>query len=423
MPVSTSSFRIVVLLSLALLLGASATWALPKRPPVTFDDLLAEVGRLEPAFGGISLTEGRLSVVMTDTARDLATLRAALGSILRDHRFETGPLDVRQGDYSFLQLYAWSLKLPAFFSIEGVFSIDIDEAQNRLKVGIRDDSVREAIETELAWVGIPSEAVIFEVREPAVFALSLREEVRMIIGGVQIDFPLANAPCTLGFNTIYNGQRVFATNGHCSSWTVSGDGTPYWQPTRNLERFYVGNELVESRVIGNADDPRCPVGAQCKWSDLSLGAYIPAYETQQSYGHIARTIDRTRYGGSVTVDLSYPSIPIESENLFPLQGETVDKVGRTTGWTYGPVLSTCETTGIFDSLSGRTIYLVCHHTVDAGVNGGDSGSAVFTYNPTTKYGTMAGQLFGRRGTTVFLFSPLNNMQAEFGNLITTIYGW
>jgi hypothetical protein len=117
------------------------------------------------------------------------------------------------------------------------------------------------------------------------------------------------------------------------------------------------------------------------------------------------------------------SIMITNEALFPFQGDTVDKVGRTTGWTYGQVTGTCQTGGVYDSNSGKTYYLVCYHTANAGVGGGDSGSAVFYYDAVNGTATMTGQLFGSSGSTTFLFSPLNNMQSEFGNIVTTAYGW
>jgi hypothetical protein len=391
---------------------------------VTYDDKLAMIAQLDPTFAGLVFEDGNLTVVRT-TAADLGltTLRSAITSVLGDPRLRTAPMKVRKGQYNFLQLYDWSKSLTKIFDLDGVYSFDIDEAQNRLRIGVQDEGVRQPLEKRLLDLGIPLEAVVLEKIERPVFAATLQDNFRMIIGGLHIDYPVSY--CTLGFNTIYNGQPAFATNGHCSNnWGVGNDQTPFWQNTRYDTSEYIGNEVAESMVFSNATDSRCPTSAnQCKWSDLSFGSYISSYQTQQSYGHIARPIQRTQWGGSVTIASPNFSIMITNEALFPFQGDTVDKVGRTTGWTYGQVTGTCQTGGVYDANSGKTYYLVCYHTANAGVGGGDSGSAVFYYDAVNGTATMTGQLFGSSGSTTFLFSPLNNMQSEFGNIVTTAYGW
>lgn len=391
---------------------------------VTFDDRMAMIAQLQPAFGGLVFENGAMTVVTTRPELGVSALRTAITSVLGDPRLRTLPMKARAGEYTFLQLYDWSQRLPAIFEVQGVRSFDIDEGKNRLRIGVEDEGVRQPVEKRLLELGIPLEAVVLEKTEQAVFTATLRDNFRNIIGGLHIDYPVSY--CTLGFNTIYNGQPAFATNGHCSNnWGVGNDQTPFWQNTRYDSAEYIGNEVAESRVFNNAVDPRCPTSANlCKWSDLSFGSYIPAYHNQQAYGHIARPTQRTQWGGgSLTIAMPNFTIMITNEALFPFTGETVDKVGRTTGWTYGQVTATCQTTSVYDFNSGKSYYMVCHHNVNAGVGGGDSGSAVFYYDAASGNATMTGQLFGGIGSTTFLFSPLNNMQSEFGNIITTAYGW
>ena len=69
-----------------------------------------------------------------------------------------------------------------------------------------------------------------------------------------------------------------------------------------------------------------------------------------------------------------------------------------------------------------THWFVCTHTVNARVGPGDSGSSVFVYSTAGDTASLAGQLFAAVGTTTFLFSPLNNLQAEFGLLPATVFG-
>jgi hypothetical protein len=45
----------------------------------------------------------------------------------------------------------------------GVTMVDLDEAKNRVTIGIEDDSRRRALEQALVPLGIPREAVVIEV--------------------------------------------------------------------------------------------------------------------------------------------------------------------------------------------------------------------------------------------------------------------
>jgi hypothetical protein len=108
----------------------------------------------------------------------------------------------------------------------------------------------------------------------------------------------------------------------------------------------------------------------------------------------------------------------------------VDKIGTRTGWTYGPVIATCVNEAV--ALNGVTYYLLCSEEADLAQGGGDSGAAVFIYGGDSAI--MVGQAFGAADTLVtgsngndfyhpMFFSSINNIQAEFGTLVMTIYGW
>jgi hypothetical protein len=58
-------------------------------------------------------------------------------------------------------------------------------------------------------LGIPEAAVVIR------FAATLRDQVRPIVGGLQINSP--GFLCTLGFNAVRAAQNTFITNSHCTN--------------------------------------------------------------------------------------------------------------------------------------------------------------------------------------------------------------
>jgi hypothetical protein len=98
-------------------------------------------------------------------------------------------------------------------------------------------------------------------------------------------------------------------------------------------------------------------------------------------------------------------------------GDSVNKVGRTTGWTRGKVTATCVNTGV----SGTKIVQLCQtwvqHSKTAIVGPGDSGSSVWTQSGGVK---LLGLLWG--GSTdnkTFIFSPIGQIEEELGTLSFT----
>lgn len=90
---------------------------------------------------------------------------------------------------------------------------------------------------------------------------------------------------------------------------------------------------------------------------------------------LARPIERsTGVSGSITIDASAPRINVTGSFDYPYVGETLDKIGITTGWTSGQVFETCT-----DINGGGGIWLWCQDKVSAGAWYGDSGSPVFYY--------------------------------------------
>jgi hypothetical protein len=135
-------------------------------------------------------------------------------------------------------------------------------------------------------------------------------------------------------------------------------------------------------------------------------------------GRLARTLARARVEATLTIDPTNPTLHIVvlAERANPVQGMEADKLGRTTGWTYGTVTETCT-----DVLALGTNHIrFCQSTVDTGANSRVSGSPVFARRGGNNV-TLLGILWG--GSTdsenpKFVFSPMSDIEREFGSLRT-----
>jgi hypothetical protein len=257
---------------------------------------------------------------------------------------------------------------------------------------------------------------------------TLRDKIRPPYGGYQIQlFPLPASPlvlvCTISFNAVKDGINSFVTASHCSNVQggMPGVRTDYYQPTRSL----IANP--DNFVAYEVDDPEystggeCPLGRQCRYSD-ALRAQVGSGQVFV-LGKIARTslLNTLMVSDSIpylTVDPVNPPYAIASEQPLPVVGQVLNKVGRTSGWTQGAVVSTCENIDVTDS----QITQLCQSLVDAYVDNGDSGSDVFGFN-TDGTVNLAGVLWGSSsdlvtGAVQFIYSPLAAVERELGNLTT-----
>ena len=156
----------------------------------------------------------------------------------------------------------------------------------------------------------------------------------------------------------------------------------------------------------------CPKGKKCRVSDSSRAAYIDG--ANQALGLIASTSGANNGSLNIVGSFSITSDDCTTLGGCLAVGTTVNKVGRTTGWTSGAITNTCVNTGV----SGTNIVQLCQTFVSAGVGGGDSGSDVFQVTGGTNV-KLAGILWGgNSGGTQFVFSPLANVTTDLGALTT-----
>ena len=131
----------------------------------SYDDRLVRVEQRAPGFGGMFIdADGRLAVYLADPAT-LPAARAAIEAIFGEDRIPKAGIRSLQGQYTISQLKAWTERASALFQNPAVTLIDLDEAKNRVAIGVADDSPIEAVERALSSLGVPREAVVIERSE------------------------------------------------------------------------------------------------------------------------------------------------------------------------------------------------------------------------------------------------------------------
>jgi hypothetical protein len=132
---------------------------------------------------------------------------------------------------------------------------------------------------------------------------------------------------------------------------------------------------------------------------------------KEGFGTIMRTISPNELPDSLLIDQDRPRFFIVAEAAFPIAGEVLNKMGRTSGWTQGPVVRTC-----FDIAHPRpNTTLLCQDEVNASLMKGDSGSPVFR-----QFSGGRVVLYGIAWGIPFTFSAMENIELELGELSTEV---
>lgn len=382
--------------------GTSPTDSALQAPPPVAAIQAPDMGTLArtiPGFGGLFLDHGVPTVYLTDVGKRDGVERA-LGAFARARGFSAAQIRVIPGQYTYQNLDRWfgTISADAFAATPGVVYVDLDEASNRVTVGVERGIGGAGIRGLAARLGVPVGAVQVKETDPIQYAATLRDQVRPVVAGLQINF--GNFVCSVGFNATSNGQASFVTASHCTNKQGGTEGTQYFQPLASVAGSFIGTEVDDPRYFRNANG--CPKGRRCRFSDASRAAY--AAGVTSSFGIAATSAPNN---GSITIAGTFTVTGKGSA----LMGATVNKIGRTTGWTQGLVSATCVNTGV----SGTNIVQLCQTFVDAGVGGGDSGSDVFALSGGNA--TLLGVLWGGNGAgTQFVYSPIANVEQELGPL-------
>ena len=359
--------------------------------------------RTIPGFGGLFIDHGVPTVYLTDVGQSGLAERMLNG--FARSKGATG-IRVLTGRFAYGDLDRWFQEVSYHaFERGGVVFVDLDEASNRVLVGVERGSSHANIRSLAARLGVPAEAISVRDAEPIHLVATLRDQVRPVVAGLQINFP--GFLCSIGFNAVSAGENSFVTASHCTTTQGGVEGTPYWQSLQTQANSFIGTEVADPDYVrGKGRNNPCPKGRRCRFSDASRAAY--AAGVAFTLGGIART--NAPNNGSLDITGTF-SITTEGGEVV---GDTANKVGRTTGWTSGVITNTCVNTGV----SGSNIVQLCQNFVSAGVGGGDSGSDVFQQLAGGGI-SLLGVLWGGNGAgTQFVYSPIANVEQELGPLTT-----
>jgi hypothetical protein len=385
----------------------------------------AEIAQEVPSYGGHFLDKsGTLTAYIVDDA-DINPARGALQRRVQagaSGRLRPPPgvaysrIAILKGAYTYQQLSDWrDLVFEQLLGkVAGVVTDDLDEARNRVTIGIvpgQETTVQPLVLQRLAALGVPAEAIRFlsergpspqsAVRKTTFPPSDLRVFSDDLVGGLQISFfkDATQYDCTLGYTAqLADGSHALITASHCSSVKFSGpDGTAYFQP------YQGGSPSIGTELYDPAGGT-CPALWPCstyRFSDASIVQVNSSRGWRR--GLIARPVSRVSgSAGPTNVSSVNPYLYVTAvAGTDVLSGFEVDKIGRTTGWTYGPVDRTCVDymPGGFDwDFDGQMTR--CAYTATMTLDGGDSGSPVFTYDG--RDGAWAvGILFGASGNAAY----------------------
>jgi len=365
--------------------GQHAAWSQEQPAFTTIHDAFAQVGMRVPAFGGMFVDEKKDTVFVYMVAGqpgDVADLDRAITAVFGANRPTQHHLQAVEGQYTFLELRNWNDHLRQLvLPMPGVVLTGIDEAKNRLSVGLRTPADAAAVEAELAVLGIPREAVNIEYVGPLEEQGSITDRIRPLYGGLRIQKDMGNrGGSTLGVIAIRQGVPGFVTCSHCANTPYQNTGTIFSQ-SRNTspDTTRVGMETVNPELMAGiqcGESDLCPDGAKCRCSDTLFARVFNAADANM-LGYIVRPdLDESTWPGGNDPP---PTFKIVAKGKFLFAGESVTKVGWGSGRTQGEIKSTCRDVQIGGD---KTRQLLCMATADYTCSGGDSGSPVFHISDT-----------------------------------------
>lgn len=386
------------------------------------------VARRASTFAGAFVSHGYLVVGTTDLSKATDVRAAVMAELGQDPHSEL-PVRVVGMRHSLADLDRFETAFRPAAQSFGIVLSGISERQNVVHIGVPSPGQQHVIYAEAARLGVPHDAIIVDLVSSPTLARNLTSGIRPVQGGVQItgNFTFNGAHehpvCTLTVNVkfTYNiNNRYQISAAHCFEPELPGYfggliGAQVSQPDSSVSAL-MGSVVINPAAFTSSSDPSCPVGEACRISDAAL-AQITQGSVTWDFGGVAQP------DAICSLPTIFCSTNIASTNnriqlsgtIQLLEGDTVYKVGRTTGEGIGVVTNTCTNVYIPSDNGNR----LCSAQVSGAVEPGDSGSPVMFKN--TRRGTywVEGLLFGANGSSVYFFSPWQSIQTEVSELLGT----
>lgn len=353
-------------------------------------------------------------------------------------------VDIRNAEFKYSKLVKWFDNVHnEIIRAEGVTLASISQRDNQLRVGIIQDKYKQNIHDILQEKNVPEEAVKIDITGEIKKDISsstsssntLRDKVRPLVGGLEINGyedvggQQVAGTCTFSFNIYWQNKRHWITNSHCTKqrWDENPDDDYYQSSLLDGSDAKIGYEVFDPSGYNF-----CGPYAHCRDSDAAILKLQD--DVNWNFGKIARTTQAAGPGegsGSIEIEENNPYFTItdDRDEADFVTGIPVEKVGRTTGWTYGEIVDDCATI-VFDdddlTYPGGYSYL-CQKLTNYHALGGDSGSPVFTIENSSSgnviiNGVHWGRLIG--GDQERIFSPIYGVynDLEAGDEIIVVDG-
>ena len=311
------------------------------------------------------------------------------------------------------------LQMRDVLSLEDVVFLDLDESCGCIVVGAATREVNSRIASFIKEHGINSRWV--KIVEAPKYRLTsdLTDKFRPTMGGQEIR-TVANS-CTLGL-PVYSWQMHtdgILTASHCTQ----GPQGQLWATTflqGPSSQDAIADESLDLPLLDNHVYPTCPDRRICRYSDAVFANYAGALGIR---GRISRPKSLCSTPGmACPLDLDRPTddirIGLATSNLFT--GTLVDKVGKRSGWTRGPITNTCTDVNVVEvdaagNQNETDITMLCQTLVATVAQPGDSGAPVFEYYTGYDAGNFAGILWGANiNFDSMVFSPIDGIEKDLG---------
>lgn len=417
----------------------------------TLDDLFVDVESILDGFGGMYYDlDGNLNVYMNHDRYNEEQVEEAIQSVFGEEILNFSAVDdegvpitlssqvkVIQGEYDASTLQDWRISLRnTVFSYEEFVFLDLDEKQNKINIGVTDLSLEGEIREGLRELEIPQEAVVVSETSPIEqTSVTLQDRLFYDVfydGGIQIGIISGNKRCTLGFNVNFLGYGLgFITNSHCTAIEGGTENTAFYQNERYKD--LIGTEAIDPLGFSGAG---CQPGRVCRYSDSAFVKYSSGLSPSPQ---IMLTNHQMGIVFGSELDIFGSADVVGDAPHYPLVGQFMNKVGRTTGHTGGIVLSPSDPASFATSSSAihsscfdiagpnnnsqGLLTLYCQYEVNGMAASGDSGSPVYTINSNVQ-GNRSVTLYGLVHSIVlsnnnFVFSPIQGVEADLGSFAVT----
>ncbi len=379
---------------------------------LNMDEEMAAIADRVQGFAGYTVeNDGSLTVRIAGAAKNghipSATSRALSAYFGKD-------FSVRTAEFNARELFQWKVKAAELLGQDGVTFVDLDEARNRIVVGLVSNGKHQAlskVRAAIAKMGLPTEALVLETTSAIKQQATVRDRLRPIAAGAQIAIdiaPLTSFFCTLGANVKRAGVAGFVTAAHCGGTADPLNGKFVYQPVPPAAGDFFGRVAAIGPLLSSASNPACPAGKKCKFADALFVSYTNASTAQFGKLYYTTAWQNLNIASTRTIK-AVESTPASSKTLFA--------TGRTNGTSkLGSVARTCVTaTGNLDG----GIVALCVHFVNRSfgqqTTSGDSGGPYFTVNADNTV-NLSGIVYGN-STDFQIYTPWTEVRKQLGDLL------